>query len=73
MEELEIDKKVQYFRIALGLVGVNTDDRTCEMIISVYERLLRLGGDFTVHDAVALQMKNESKYTQKIVKDLTVQ
>ena len=69
MEELEQEKKVQYFRIALGLVGVNTDERTCDMIISTYERLLKLGGDFSVHDAVALQMKNEAKYPIKNSKD----
>ena len=65
MEHLDEQVKIQYFKMALALVGVSTDERTCHMIISVYERLQKLGGDFNVHDAVALQMKNEAKYPIK--------
>ena len=62
MNEISIPDKIKYFKIALGLVGVNTDDRTCDMIIATYERLIKLGADFSVHDAVAIQMENERKY-----------
>lgn len=59
------EEKIGYFKIALALVGVNTDERTCDVIISTYERLLKLGADFSVHDAVAIKMKNEEKYENK--------
>jgi len=64
MQELDIEVKIQYFKTALALVGVSTDERTCHMILSVYERLEKLGGDFSVHDAVALKMKNEARYPE---------
>lgn len=57
--------KIRYFKIALGLVGVNTDERTCDVIIATYERLMKLGGSFSVHDAVAIQMENERLYTKQ--------
>ena len=65
MKEMSKGEKVKYFKIALGLVGVNTDERTCDVIIGAYERLLKLGGEFSVHDAVAIQMQNEKDYPPK--------
>jgi hypothetical protein len=59
---MDQEEKIKYFKIALALVGVNTDERTCDVIISTYERLLKLGADFSVHDAVAIKMQNEAKY-----------
>lgn len=59
---MDQEEKIKYFKIALALVGVNTDERTCDVIISTYERLLKLGADFSVHDAVSIKMKNEAKY-----------
>lgn len=57
-------EKIKYFKIALALVGVNTDERTCDVVICTYERLLELGADFSVHDAVAIKLQNEEKYPQ---------
>jgi hypothetical protein len=65
MSDIPTPEKIKYFKIALGLVGVNTDDRTCDIIIATYERLMKLGADFSVHDAVAIQMENERKYPAK--------
>ena len=64
MKGMNQSEKVNYFKIALALVGVNTDERTCDMIICTYERLLKLGADFSVHDAVAIKMQNEENYPQ---------
>lgn len=62
MEKEPVDKK-KYFKMALALTGIVADERTCDMVISVYERLEKLGGEFSVHDAVAIQCENERKYT----------
>lgn len=56
------EEKVMYFKAALSLVGINSDDRTCDLIISTYEQLLELKGQFSVHDAVALKLQNEAKF-----------
>ena len=63
--EITTANKIKYFKIALGLVGVNTDERTCDVIIATYERLMKLGGSFSVHDAVAIQMENERLYPKQ--------
>jgi hypothetical protein len=62
MKEMSQAEKINYFKIALALVGVNADERTCDVIVSTYERLLKLGADFSVHDAVAIKMQNEANY-----------
>jgi len=56
------DEKVKYFKTALALVGVTTDERTCNVIILTYERFLKLGADFSVRDAVQIEAQNEKKY-----------
>lgn len=61
-DEEEKSKQIQYFNMALRLCNIQSDERTSALIISIYERLKKLGGDFSVHDAVALTFQNELKY-----------
>ena len=63
--EMTPDEKANYLRIALALqkISVSTEiaDRVCETL-SVIEKK---GGDFSVHDAVDIELRMDRKYAEK--------
>jgi hypothetical protein len=59
------DDKNNYLRIALGLqkIGVNTE--MADRIIETYEKVLKLKGDFSIKDAVEIELSMDRKYKEK--------
>ena len=59
------DDKVNYLRIAMGMCHVPTNKRTADLIICLYEECLKKGGDFSLRDAVEIEIENDRKYKKK--------
>jgi len=57
----------EYLRMALALQGICASEQVCDRIITTYDKLDELGGDFSVHDAVKIQVDMDKKYAEKIV------
>ena len=60
-----MEKKVTYLRIGLGFCNIGVSDQTAEKIIRVYEKCLEVGDDFTIKDAVEIDVEIDRKYKQK--------
>jgi len=64
---LSEEDKINYFRIALGLQKIGVDNEMADRIISTYEAVIRLGGKFSIHDAVDIELSLDRKYRKKDV------
>jgi len=58
---LTYKEKTNYLRIGLGIVGIPVRNETAEMIWRVYEGIISKGGEFTIDDAVNVQMAVERR------------
>lgn len=62
---LSQEEKVNYLRIALGLQKIGCDNEMADRIIETYEAILRLGGKFSIEDAVEIELSMDRKYRKK--------
>ncbi|HRR06144.1 MAG TPA: hypothetical protein P5105_02570 [Victivallales bacterium] len=64
---LSQEDKINYFRIALGLQKIGVDNEMVDRIIQTYEAVTRLGGKFSIEDAVDIELSLDRKYRKKDV------
>ena len=62
------EEKTNYLRIALNLQNIGVNNETADRIITTYEKVLKLGGEFSVKDAVDIEMALDRKYKEKDLK-----
>lgn len=60
--------KAEYLRIALALQKIVLTTETADRIIETYEKVLKEQGNFSIRDAVEIQMKMDRKYAEKELK-----
>ncbi len=58
------DEKTRYLRVALALQKMGVTDEIADRIIETYEKVLELGGDFSVKDAVEIEIAMDRKYKE---------
>jgi len=58
-------EKITYMQIALGIQKIGVDEAMADRIIQTYEGIQKLGGDFSLEDAVKIEMGVREKYTKK--------
>ena len=68
LKDLSEEEKTNYLRIGMGLAGLPTNNMTAELIVKLYEGILKKGSSFNIEDAVKLEVEVTGKYTQKEVK-----
>lgn len=66
---MNIEKRANYLRIALGLQNIGVSNETSERIIVTYEKVLELGGKFSLHDAVDIECDLDRKFAKKKLED----
>lgn len=66
---LSRQEKVNYLRIALSLQQVGINVEIAERVVATYERILEIGGEFSVDDAVDIELCLDKKYTEKRLKE----
>lgn len=63
------EDKVKYLRIGLAMQNISANDRVCDQIIRTYEAMLEKKGDFSLHDAVDIELAVEREYKEKELRD----
>lgn len=56
-------------QIALGLQKIAVDEPIADRIIQTYEAIKKLGGDFSLKDAVKIEMDIREKYAKKSLEE----
>jgi hypothetical protein len=64
--ELTHEEKVQYLRIAMNLQDFGINTRSADQLVVSFEKILELGGDFSLRDAVKIETDIILKYETKI-------
>lgn len=59
------EEKNNYLRIALGLQKIGVSTEMADRIIETYEKVLKLKGDFSIDDAVEIELSMDRKYKEK--------
>lgn len=59
------EEKNNYLRIALGLQKISVSNEMADRIIETYEKVLKLKGDFSIKDAVEIELSMDRKYKEK--------
>lgn len=59
------DTKAEYLRIALSLQKIGISTETADRVIETYERVLKEQDNFSIKDAVEIQLKMDRKYAEK--------
>jgi hypothetical protein len=62
---MEQEKKIEYIKAALALQSINCDDYICDTIITTYEKIMELGGKFSLSDAADIKMSLKEKHFPK--------
>ena len=63
--ELTHEEKVQYLRIAMNLQNFGINTRSADQLVVSFEKILELGGDFSLKDAVKIEADIILKYEMK--------
>lgn len=58
-------EKIEYMRLALALQRISVDEAVADTIVQTYGAILKLGGDFSLKDAVKIEMDIRKKYAKK--------
>ena len=61
------EEKTNYTRIGLALAGIAANDTTCEIIWRTVDGINEKKGQFSLRDAVDIEVKVTGKYTPKRV------
>ncbi len=59
------EDKIKYLRIALGLQKIGVSGEMADRIIETYEKVLELKGQFSIDDAVEIELSMDRKYKEK--------
>lgn len=59
------EEKNNYLRIALGLQKIGVNNEMADRIIETYEKVLKLKGNFSIKDAVEIELSMDRKYKEK--------
>ena len=63
------EQKINYLRIAMNLQRLNVNNEMSDRIIETYETILKLGGRFSIVNAVDIEVKMDRKYKEKKLKE----
>ena len=58
------EEKINYLRIALGLQKIVISNELSDRIIETYEKVLKLKGEFSIQDAVEIELSMDRKYKE---------
>ena len=58
-------EKVKFLKVSLAMQEIGTSLQIADQIVQTYEKMLVLGGKFSVSDAVDIEIGVERKYKKK--------
>ena len=59
------EQKNNYLRIALGLQKIVVSNEMADRIIETYEKVLKLKGEFSIKDAIEIELSMDRKYKEQ--------
>jgi hypothetical protein len=62
---MEQQKKIEYLQLALALQEIVANDFVCDSIVTTYEKLIELGGQFSLSDAAEIKFALREKHFPK--------
>ena len=62
---LSHEERIKYLRIALGLQLIGINDRMADQILLTLDEIEKLGGEFSITDAVEIELRIERKYKRQ--------
>ncbi len=63
---MELDKRIEYTRIALGICSIAIDNKTAELLVRVNDLIIEKEGSTDLHSICNVLSKVEEKYKPKI-------
>lgn len=55
------EEKIKYMQMACGLCGFGIGIKDLDLLVSMYEGISAKGGDFTVNDAVVVELEAKKR------------
>lgn len=65
--------KISATRIGLGMCGLGVSDSTAEIIVRVQESLEKMGGSFSLSDAIEIESEVMKKHSTKLIEGNSIQ
>jgi hypothetical protein len=65
---MEQQKKIDYLKMALAMQNIASDDFVCDSVITTYEKIIELEGEFSLRDAATIKAAMDEKYCPKKTK-----
>ena len=62
------EEKINYMEIALRIAGFNYKPEHIDLIVTLYENVLKNKGDANIRDIVSICVENEKKYKEALKK-----
>jgi hypothetical protein len=69
---MDLEERVQYTRLAMGLCGIGVSNATAEIFCLVNDAVQEMKGYFDLKTAAEIQVGVEQKYANKFVSGITV-
>jgi hypothetical protein len=63
------EERIKYLRIALSLQKIPASDEICDRILETVDAINTKGGEFSVHDAVDIELRMDRKYAETKIKE----
>lgn len=63
------EERIKYLRIALALQNIPASDEICDRILETVDAINTKGGEFSVHDAVDIELRMDRKYAETKIKE----
>jgi hypothetical protein len=64
------EEKISYMRIASGIVGYGFDDKSLDLLVSIYELVLEKQGDSDLSDVLKVESEVKKRADKKHKSDL---
>jgi len=65
LESMLLDSKIAYLKTALNICKIPVEDKIAELVISLYEEILKKHGETSLMDISRIQVEIEEKYESK--------
>ena len=65
LDTLPLDSKIAYLKTALNICKIPVEDKIAELVISLYEEILKKHGETSLMDISRIQVEIEEKYESK--------
>jgi hypothetical protein len=60
-------EKLEYMKIAGGIVGFAFTDETLDMLVSTYELVMQKGGDTDLHDICKVKVEVQEREKERLI------